>query len=178
MGQHLLESLPAYLYGDLSGSERQEIAHHLRSCSSCSESLREFEGVRETLDAAAPPMPGRGDLAAQVMARARTSKQPTRFRATRTWAPAARAALVLMGIALGVGITWTLTKEPFTMPDLEAMVGPAIENPTIAAAFDRHVSKRFGVVSRYPDTIAPALNVDHVMAVDQHFRTLVNLSSG
>lgn len=173
----LTESLPAYLYGDLSDPEKKEIADHLDACEACAETLREFRGVREALDEIPiPPMPSTADLAARVMARAR----PSRVRRP-LWAPLATAALILLGIGLGIGITHLLTpptpREAITVADLETML-PSTHDPNVAVTIDRLASRKYGLPDRYIDRLMPPVNQQEIVTVDKHYRTLVKRTSG
>ena len=168
----LTESLTAYLYDDLPEIEREEVKEHLRTCSKCRERLGEFEAVRGMLDEIdVPPMPARGDLAARVMARAHA-----RPRWIPVSLPAARAALLLIGIGLGVGITWlALPHKPpveLTTKQVEALVEAPWdqwEAPKVVVAWAR---KKFRVPSRYHDDVLPILNRHKQMQLDKDYRVL------
>lgn len=180
----LQENLPAYLYGDLSAEERQEVADHLQACRVCVESSRKFQGVREMLEAdVVPPMPSGVDIAAQVMARGRVRRRPV-----PTWLPMASAALVLIGIALGFGITNLFFSRPFevTIPDMEAMVDsaveamvdPAVEDPEMAMTVENIARRTNGLEERYIDLLEPRLDRESVVRVDKDYRILVDVYSG
>lgn len=172
----LVESLPAYLYGDLSDPERQAVADHLRACEACRQSLEEFQGVREALDEIPiPAMPSTGDLAARVMARAR----PKRVRRP-AWAPLARAALILLGIGLGIAITQVLIPRPTapTVAEMEAMIEVGGERPEIALAVENMARRTHGMPVRWIDHLQPRLKNEDLVKVTKEYRTLVHLYTG
>ena len=169
----LEENIPAFIYGDLPGEEREQLTEHIDSCPRCAETLREFQSVREMLDASpVPPTPEPGAIAATVMARAHVRRLPS-----PAWSPVRWAALILIGIALGFGITNYVGRGGLPLEDLEAMAEEAAGNPKMGSLVHKMASQRFGI-KQYKDPLEPVRNEDLVVSITKNLRQLTDLASG
>ncbi|MCZ6602027.1 MAG: zf-HC2 domain-containing protein [Planctomycetota bacterium] len=171
----LEENIPAFIYGDLPGEERDLLTEHIDSCPRCAETLREFRSVREMLDASpVPPTPEPGAIAARVMARAHVRRLPS-----PAWSPVRWAALILIGIALGFGITNYLVPAGVDLEDVEAMAESGIGNPQMESIALKMGSQRYGIkIKKYEDSIEPVLNKEKVVIFTKNLRLLTDLASG
>ncbi len=173
----LEENIPAFIYGDLPGEERDLLTEHIDSCPRCAETLREFRSVREMLDASpVPPTPEPGAIAARVMARAHVRRLPS-----PAWSPVRWAALILIGIALGFGITNYLVPAGvdggLPLEDLEAMAEEAPGNSKMGSLVRKMASQRFGI-KQYRDPLEPMRNEDLAVFITKNLRQLTDLASG
>ncbi|MCZ6689856.1 MAG: zf-HC2 domain-containing protein [Planctomycetota bacterium] len=171
----LEENIPAFIYGDLPGEERDLLTEHIDSCPRCAETLREFRSVREMLDASpVPPTPEPGAIAARVMARAHVRRLPS-----PAWSPVRWAALILIGIALGFGITNYLVPAGVDLEDVEAMAESGVGNPQMESLALKMGGQRYGIkIKKYEDSIEPVLNKEKVVIFTENLRQLTDLASG
>ena len=181
----IAESLPAYLYGDLPPEERSGIETHLETCAACKAALGEFRAVRDTLEAApVPEMPSRGDLAAQVMARAQTAPPappsgPVVRPAPRRAAPAfswARAAVILLAFAIGIPLLWNSANRngeggAVPLADIEGMIDGSADAPDVARVIDMWTGKRYGV-RPLEDKVVPPIHTELFVYNDKEYRVL------
>lgn len=144
------ESLVAYLYGEVSETERDALGAHLSTCAICATELREMRGVREALSEWTPP---EADLGFRIV------QQPVAPRArwfwpVPVWAQAAAAAcLVLAGAAaianleIRYGSDGMIVRTGWSRPDAVASRGgdpssgaaatPVVTRSELQAAVDR-----------------------------------------
>lgn len=99
------ERVTLYYYGELAAHEREAFERHLKGCPACAASLAELHAMRAALASrgrAAPP----ADFTARLMSRLDSNgavaafARPRRTRLAWAWLPL--AALLVIGIALGL----------------------------------------------------------------------------
>lgn len=108
----------AYALGLLEPPDRRAFEDHLARCASCDAELAELRGIAATLDGIAPipePAPAPPDPAALAVLLRRRTRRDRRRRAALTLAAAA-AAVVLVGGALGTGVTLGADRAPESSP--------------------------------------------------------------
>src|SRR4051812_45194714 len=105
-------NLAAYVLGGLGSEEETEVRRHLALCPSCREKLKEFEEVRQALEAA-PPLPDPPPhLKDEILSYVRAEEphpsdeelsffRGPRSRIRRLLVPSAAAAALVAVIALG-----------------------------------------------------------------------------
>ena len=184
--ESIAESLPAYIYGDLPPEERSGIETHIETCGACKAALGEFRAVRDALDAApVPEMPLQGDLAAQVMARAQAESADVtpvpRRAASGTAFSYARAAVVLLALALGISYLWMARTpgggEAVALADIEGMVESSADTPDVVRVIDKVSGKLYGV-NPLEDTVAPPIHAEGAFVYsDKQYRVLRDRAS-
>lgn len=119
--QHLLEPFAA---GDLPAADRQPVEAHLAACAGCRAKLAEIDLLTAALSGTqAPPVPS--GFAARVMAAARQPQEAEFiqgwnllrwWRVTSTPMHAATAAVLVLGLAIGIALGWTAApmRSPFS----------------------------------------------------------------
>jgi predicted anti-sigma-YlaC factor YlaD len=102
-------ALGAYVLGALEPDERREVEEHLRGCPACSAELAEFEGLPALLARVRPEDldPVSVTPSPELFARMSAVAGTRRPRRSRTWAlVAAAAALVVLGLGIGLAVWW------------------------------------------------------------------------
>lgn len=167
---HVLDSLPAYALGALEADEARRVAEHLAGCSTCQESLREFQAVADRLALMTPEVRPPADLKPRLMKRIRgESRAPAPSARWRLRLPALRPAGVVAGLVLMLALAVSTLLLWQRLNTQEVLSGPlgmraiALENrPTAAAGAS-------GFVVLSADGQDGALVVDGLPALDpQH----------
>jgi len=108
----------------LSRSAPKDLAEHLQSCANCSAELEELRARRARLDALLPLVAQEAepsaDFRARVLAAAESANERKRARPWRVWTLAGAAAVVVVGLAVGL-----------TLPRKN---GPAVSEDELATA--------------------------------------------
>jgi len=124
--EEVLKKLRAFSSGELAPDVRQAVQAHLKGCVTCRSALERVDVLAGALaDVQTPPVPAR--LAARVMAaaRERQARPVTAWNPLRWWRLAsspihvAAAAVLVVGLALGLAMGWTTLSAPRTAPTQE-----------------------------------------------------------
>ena len=126
--EDVLKQLTAFSSGELSANVRQAVQAHLAECAACRAALAEVDALAVLASGRTPPVP-RG-FAARVMVAAR-QRQETKpvaawnlmrwWRLTSTPMHAAAAAVLIIGLSVGLVLGWTSATSP---AQAEAAVQP------------------------------------------------------
>lgn len=118
------DNLIAFARGDSPPDERRALEAHLRGCPTCRLALGEVDPIAATLvRGQTPPVPG--GFAARVMAAARRGQATEAFigwnplrwwRLTSTPLRAAAAAVLVVGLTVGLVMGWTSMPSPAQAP--------------------------------------------------------------
>jgi len=118
------DNLIAFARGDSPPDERSAMEAHLRGCPTCRLALGEVDPIAATLvRGQTPPVPG--GFAARVMAAARRGQATEAFvgwnplrwwRLTSTPLRAAAAAVLVVGLTVGLVMGWTSMPSPAQAP--------------------------------------------------------------
>jgi len=116
--------LPAYSSGELPTDVREAVQTHLGRCAACQAALTRVDALAAILASAqTPPVPG--GFAARVMAAARRRQATEAFvgwnplrwwRLTSTPLRAAAAAVLVVGLTVGMVMGWTSMPSPAQAP--------------------------------------------------------------
>lgn len=126
--EDVLKQLTAFSSGELSANVRQAVQAHLAECAACRAALAEVDALAVLASGRTPPVP-RG-FAARVMmaARQRQETKPVAawnlmrwWRLTSTPMHAAAAAVLIIGLSVGLVLGWTSATSP---AQAEAAVQP------------------------------------------------------
>jgi len=114
-----------YVYDELKDDERYELERHVERCSACQGELEAMRGFRLAMSASPVPDPSPNLLASSRMrlSEALESEQPHRgwhrftfdfagWLQSMKFAPALTAALLMVGFAVGVLMTWQVARPP------------------------------------------------------------------
>ena len=117
--EDVLKQLTAFSSGELSANVRQAVQAHLAECAACRAALAEVDALAVLASGRTPPVP-RG-FAARVMmaARQRQETKPVAawnlmrwWRLTSTPMHAAAAAVLIIGLSVGLVLGWTSATSP------------------------------------------------------------------
>jgi Putative zinc-finger len=126
------EQLSAYVDGELTGGERDDLEQHLTGCSECSATLRALRATVADVRALPQPAPSEQDTWALRAAIAKARKRPMqRYR----WAIAASsvaAAAIAVVVSLNVGHHARTTSSPQN----KALAGGSVLGPTASPVIE------------------------------------------
>ena len=118
------DTLPAYSSGELPTDVREAVQAHLGRCAPCRAALARIDALAAILtDAQTPPVPA--GFAARVMAKARSHRSAAvsagwnplrRWRLASAPMRAAAAAVLVVGLTVGLVMGWTSVPSPAQAP--------------------------------------------------------------
>src|SRR5438552_1329244 len=129
--QHVQDSLPGFVYGDLPPDEKAKLENHLAGCSTCRHAHRALQEVRRLLERVPAPQP-RVDLP-----RLYRQACELRLRQARRWrrlgVALAAAAAALVGVALGLRLEVRMQADQLVLrwnsPTVSKAATPLLPSP-------------------------------------------------
>src|SRR5580765_5213862 len=132
-----------YVYDELKDDERYELERHVERCGTCQSELEAMRGFRLAMSASTVPEPSPNLIASSRMrlSEALESGQPHRgwhrftfdfagWLQSMKFAPALKAALLMVGFAAGVLATWQV--KAGSNPQVVASSGTSLPQPDAA----------------------------------------------